>query len=80
MQLNKEMSLLHADKQGSAICGVQLDQENSFSFSPWGSSFRAMNSWGGGNYGGNFLHTLSKLALGPLRKTSLSPLIPHIPL
>lgn len=47
MQLNKEMSLLHADKQGSAICGVQLDQENSFSFSPWGSSFRAMNSWGG---------------------------------
>ena len=46
MQLNKEMSLLHADKQGSAICGVQLDQENSFSFSPWGSNFRAMNSWG----------------------------------
>lgn len=79
MQLNKEMSLLHADKQGSAICGVQLDQENSFSFSPWGSSFRAMNSWGGGgNYGGNFLHTLSKLVLGPLWKTSLSPLIPHI--
>lgn len=31
MQLNK-MSLLHAHKQGRAICGVQLDQESSFSF------------------------------------------------
>lgn len=34
MQLNKEMSLLHTNKQGSGIYGVQLDQENSFSLSP----------------------------------------------